>query len=66
MMTPLLLIIKSWLFWGFSGWAFADSVLHRLAPLWIGARGLEFTWEYIFQGLEANANLVCTQYYAKI
>ncbi|KAM0929377.1 hypothetical protein ACQ4PT_001481 [Festuca glaucescens] len=41
------------------GWAFADSVLHRLAPLWIGARGLEFTWEYIFQGVEANANLVC-------
>ncbi|KAG8043238.1 hypothetical protein GUJ93_ZPchr0111g33296 [Zizania palustris] len=31
------------------GWAFADSVLHRLAPLWIGARGLEFTWEYIFK-----------------
>lgn len=51
---------------GFSGWAFADSVLHRLAPLWIGARGLEFTWEYIFQGLEANANLVCTPYYVKI
>lgn len=42
------------------GWAFADSVLHRLAPLWIGARGLEFTWEYVFQGLEANANLVMT------
>ncbi|XP_044983879.1 uncharacterized protein LOC123450900 [Hordeum vulgare subsp. vulgare] len=41
-------------------WAFADSVLHRLAPLWIGARGLQFTWEYIFQGLEANANLVMT------
>ncbi|CAA3009366.1 transmembrane 147 [Olea europaea subsp. europaea] len=40
------------------GWAFADSVLHRLAPLWVGARGLEFTWDYIFQGLEANANLV--------
>ncbi|XP_073107908.1 uncharacterized protein [Elaeis guineensis] len=40
------------------GWAFADSVLHRLAPLWVGARGLEFTWEYVFQGLEANANLV--------
>ncbi|PIA52410.1 hypothetical protein AQUCO_01000346v1 [Aquilegia coerulea] len=42
------------------GWAFADSVLHRLAPLWVGARGLEFTWEYILQGLEANANLVFT------
>ncbi|KAK8956938.1 hypothetical protein KSP39_PZI000193 [Platanthera zijinensis] len=40
------------------GWAFADSVLYRLAPLWMGARGLEFTWEYVFQGLEANANLV--------
>lgn len=42
----------------FVGWAFADSVLHRLAPLWVGARGLEFTWDYILQGLEANANLV--------
>ncbi|XP_034708987.1 transmembrane protein 147-like [Vitis riparia] len=40
------------------GWAFADSVLHRLAPLWVGARGLEFTWDHILQGLEANANLV--------
>ncbi|KAG6536767.1 transmembrane protein 147-like [Zingiber officinale] len=40
------------------GWAFADSVLHRLVPLWVGARGLEFTWEYIFQGIEANADLV--------
>ncbi|CAL5332329.1 unnamed protein product [Camellia sinensis] len=43
------------------GWAFADSVLHRLAPLWVGARGLEFTWDYILQGLEANANL-CVEY----
>ncbi|KAH9620989.1 hypothetical protein KSS87_001586 [Heliosperma pusillum] len=40
------------------GWAFADSVLHRLAPLWVGARGLEFTWEFVLQGLEANAHLV--------
>ncbi|KAI9100101.1 hypothetical protein K1719_024319 [Acacia pycnantha] len=40
------------------GWAFADSVLHRLAPLWVGARGLEFTWDYILQGLEANANIL--------
>ncbi|XP_076933545.1 uncharacterized protein LOC143599486, partial [Bidens hawaiensis] len=39
------------------GWAFADSVLHRLAPLWVGARGLEFTWDYVLQGLEANTNL---------
>lgn len=46
-----------------AGWAFADSVLHRLAPLWVGARGLEFTWDYILQGLEANANLVGICYY---
>ncbi|KAG4912044.1 hypothetical protein JHK82_052629 [Glycine max] len=42
----------------YRGWAFADFVLHRLAPLWVGARGLEFTWDYILQGLEANANLI--------
>ncbi|XP_071691799.1 uncharacterized protein [Rutidosis leptorrhynchoides] len=41
-----------------SGCAFADSVLHRLAPLWVGARGLEFTWDYVLQGLEANTNLM--------
>ncbi|KAM3341946.1 hypothetical protein P3S68_026912 [Capsicum galapagoense] len=27
------------------GWAFADTVLHRLAPLWVAASGLEFTWD---------------------
>lgn len=43
--------------------------MHRLAPLWVGARGLEFTWDYVLQGLEANANLVyipvltCTKIY---
>lgn len=42
------------------GWAFADSLLHRLAPLWVGAKGLEFTWDYLLQGLEANAHLVLT------
>ncbi|KAH7436635.1 hypothetical protein KP509_05G028900 [Ceratopteris richardii] len=41
-------------------WAFSDSLLHRLAPLWVGARGLEFTWDYLLQGLESNANLVFT------
>lgn len=45
-----------------AGWAFADSVLHRLAPLWVGARGLEFTWDYVLQGVEANANLACSFY----
>ncbi|KAL4390561.1 hypothetical protein AHAS_Ahas03G0157400 [Arachis hypogaea] len=41
-----------------AGWAFTDSVIHRLVPLWVGTRGLEFTWDYILQGLEANTNLV--------
>ncbi|PHT28079.1 hypothetical protein CQW23_32326 [Capsicum baccatum] len=27
------------------GWAFAGTVLHRLAPLWVAACGLEFTWD---------------------
>lgn len=42
------------------GWAFADAVLHKLAPLWVGAKGLEFTWEYLLQGVESNANLLFT------
>ncbi|MCO5569570.1 hypothetical protein L7F22_023285 [Adiantum nelumboides] len=47
-------------------WAFADSLLHRLAPLWLGARGLEFTWDYLLQGLESNANLVFTISFAAL
>ncbi|KAL3687497.1 hypothetical protein R1sor_013806 [Riccia sorocarpa] len=45
---------------GAKRWAFADSLVHRLAPLWFGARGLEFTWDYLLRGLESNANLVFT------
>ncbi|XLR34512.1 hypothetical protein HN51_043839, partial [Arachis hypogaea] len=36
-------------------WAFADSVLHRLAPLWVDARGLGFTWDYILQRMKRRA-----------
>ncbi len=32
--------------------------LTRAAPLWIGARGLEFSWEYIEMGVHANIDLV--------
>jgi hypothetical protein len=32
----------------------------RLAPLWIGARQLEFSWEYIQMSIEANFSLVRT------
>jgi len=40
------------------GWATAESVFVRLAPLWIGARTLEFSWNYIQTSLEANINLL--------
>ncbi|ELR18256.1 uncharacterized protein ACA1_370090 [Acanthamoeba castellanii str. Neff] len=40
------------------GWAVAESILMRLAPLWIGARQLEFSWEYIQMSIEANFSLL--------
>eukprot|EP00697_Spironema_sp_BW2_P009584 gnl/Spiro4/24537_TR12166_c0_g1_i1.p1 gnl/Spiro4/24537_TR12166_c0_g1~~gnl/Spiro4/24537_TR12166_c0_g1_i1.p1 ORF type:complete len:234 (-),score=43.53 gnl/Spiro4/24537_TR12166_c0_g1_i1:122-823(-) len=35
-------------------WAFTESLIHRLLPLWIGARGVEFDWVYTFTAIEAN------------
>jgi len=40
------------------GWAFAESVALYLIPLWIGARGMQFSWEYIEMGIASNVNLV--------
>ena len=40
------------------GWATADSLLRRLVPLWMGARQLEFSWEYTQMAIQANINLV--------
>eukprot|EP01102_Stenamoeba_stenopodia_P017478 TRINITY_DN6266_c0_g1_i1.p1 TRINITY_DN6266_c0_g1~~TRINITY_DN6266_c0_g1_i1.p1 ORF type:complete len:228 (-),score=40.37 TRINITY_DN6266_c0_g1_i1:56-739(-) len=40
------------------GWATTESILMRLAQLWIGARSLEFTWSFIQMSLEANINLL--------
>lgn len=65
MLTDMVILFSCIMFL-LAGWAFADSVLHRLAPLWVGARGLEFTWEYILQGMEANANLVISNSYISI
>eukprot|EP00897_Mesotaenium_endlicherianum_P007282 jgi/Mesen1/6582/ME000336S05801 len=42
------------------GWAVADSLVHRLAPFWVGARGMEFTWDFLLQAVESNAQLVLT------
>jgi len=40
------------------GWASAESVVMRLAPLWIGARNPEFDWSNIQTGIQANINLL--------
>jgi len=40
------------------GWAGAESVMVRLAPLWINARGLEFSWSHIHIAIDANINIV--------
>eukprot|EP00667_Euglena_gracilis_P022050 EG_transcript_24396 len=37
------------------GWSIGESLLTRLVPLWIGARGFDFSWEYLQMSLEANA-----------
>ena len=36
----------------------AELVSMRLLPLWVGARGIEFSWRYIQLSLEANISLV--------
>eukprot|EP01132_Coremiostelium_polycephalum_P006244 gene6244-7775_t len=40
------------------GWGIADSVMMNIAPLWMGALGLEFDWKYTIQSLECNLRLV--------
>jgi len=40
------------------GWSFAESVALFFIPLWIGARGMEFSWEYIEMGIASNINLL--------
>ena len=40
------------------GWAMAELISMRLLPLWVGARGIEFSWKYIQLSFEANISLV--------
>jgi len=40
------------------GWSCAQSLALFLFPLWFGARGMEFSWDYIQMGLTANVQLV--------
>ena len=40
------------------GWAFVDALFRRLLPLWMGAKGTEFDWQYIQMGVDSNITLV--------
>jgi len=40
------------------GWALTESLVLYLLPLWLGARGLEFSWEFIEMGVASNINLL--------
>lgn len=42
------------------GWALSESLSQRLLPLWVGAGGMEFKWDYIFTALESNSALILT------
>jgi hypothetical protein len=39
------------------GWSVAESATHYAPALWIGARGMEFSWEYLHMGVSANIDL---------
>eukprot|EP01133_Synstelium_polycarpum_P005931 gene5931-6870_t len=40
------------------GWAYADAIMVRLVPLWIGAFPLEFSWSHLIHSLESNTSSV--------
>lgn len=40
------------------GWATSESLFVKLAPLWLGARELEFSWRHIQNAVEANINML--------
>ncbi|CAI5498328.1 unnamed protein product, partial [Closterium sp. Naga37s-1] len=42
------------------GWALAESVSKRLVPLWVGAGGMEFKWDFLLDSLSSNIELVST------
>ena len=44
------------------GWAMAELISMRLLPLWVGARGIEFSWKYIQLSFEANISLVSNMF----
>ena len=41
-----------------AGWGIMEVVATRVVPLWVDARGVEFSWSSLQTGLEANITLV--------
>ena len=42
------------------GWACAESVFRILLPLWTGARGMQFSWEFMHMSIESNISALLT------
>lgn len=40
------------------GWGMAEVLGTKVIPLWVGARGVEFSWTNLQTALDANINLV--------
>jgi len=40
------------------GWSFTQALAQYLIPLWLGAREMEFSWEFIEMGISANLDLL--------
>lgn len=40
------------------GWGCAELVGTQLLPLWVQARGLQFSWSYVQQSLDSNISLI--------
>jgi len=40
------------------GWSFTQAMVQYLIPLWLGARGMEFSWEFIEMGIAANLDML--------
>ena len=43
------------------GWGTAEMLGTKVIPLWVGARGMEFSWNNLQTALDANINLVRTE-----
>lgn len=40
------------------GWATAELLFTRLLPLWVGARGAEFSWRHLVSAADTNISLI--------